>query len=351
MTMKILKDGEGFSEKHFDRGFGFSGSAGDVSVHAHGRSARRSQDAARDSHLSQRGGKPKGYAEGGRVEHASPNPPNEMVTGGHHATPPDGHSKFAEGGSMHMGHHVHPHGHEVVRVEHHHDGAVVHHHAHGGYTMHHRDGHMTHHGRDGAPVHHEADGGSFMPEPDTEDGGAREPTEQPGMPAWGEGHEGHTMAHPHGHHVVEVEHVGDGEIHHHAHGGYTHHHGDGSVTHHDMQGMIARGIHEHENHEHHGEHTDIKVARGGMPVPHVRLPRAMKASELRPHSPIGMPRGNVNNPPRNPMHTPSMRNTMEGGQMGMGVEPSAEPDMAGSDQGIPQLKRGGGAHGMKKHKK
>lgn len=71
-------------------------------------------------------------------------------------------------------------------------------------------------------------------------------------------------------------------------------------------------------------------ARGGK----VRLPGKMKPAIAKQHSPI-------NTPPRNPNITVTPRNTMPGGQMAYGVQPSAEPDRAGTTQGIRQLRGGG----------
>lgn len=73
-----------------------------------------------------------------------------------------------------------------------------------------------------------------------------------------------------------------------------------------------------------------KYAGGGR----ARLPTGMKATAMQRHSPI-------NTPPRNPTKTVTPRNIMPGGAMAYGVQPSAEPAQAGSEQGIPQLKDGG----------
>ena len=259
---------------------------------------------------------------------------------------------YATGGQVHH----HPHGHHVVRSERHASGGIVHHHAHGGMSIEHPDGHMTHHHHDGSPVHHAARGGEM------------------------------THVHPHGHHVVHVEHHADGRIvHHHEHGGHTVHHVDGRITHHHEDGapvhagavhhgveghhdteseyvhrarggrmaegghakhrdgdlaqdkaMIKKAFRQHENAEHHGEHEDLTLARGGLAGHRVSLPRGMKPEVARHHSPIDMP-------PRNPNLTTTPRNQMSGGVMPYGVEPSAEPDQAGAGQGIPQLRRGGRA--------
>ena len=305
MAIKHIADGADFE---FDRSFGFHGSANTSS-----------------QPTPQRGGAP-------------PFTGNEPTRGPKHMVEPV--DNYAHGGGVHP--HHHPHGHQVHHVEHAEGGTIEHHH-HGGFTMHHHDGNVTHHHHDGSEVSHMAHGGHA-----------------------------HHM-HPHGHHVTHVEHrAHDGAvIHHHEHGGHTVHHADGRVTHHHADGapvhshmahgggiehmhdpegeyvhrarggdvaedkaMVAKGIRQHENHEHGGEHTDLHLARGGRAV---RLPRGMKPMAERPHSPI-------NTPPRNPNMSTTPRNAMPAGQMGYGVQPSAEPDNAGSDQGIPQLRRGGRAH-------
>jgi len=104
--------------------------------------------------------------------------------------------------------------------------------------------------------------------------------------------------------------------------------------------LIKRMMNEHERAE--GEpmrkadggmvdgSSDDGMARGGR----TRLPRGMKPPAMQTHSPI-------NTPPRNPTKTVTPRNIMPGGAMAYGVQPSSEPDAAGTDQGIPQLKNGG----------
>ncbi len=150
-------------------------------------------------------------------------------------------------------------------------------------------------------------------------------------------HEGHHM-HPHGHHVTHVEHGEHGVIMHHAHGGMTVHHHDGHVTHHHHDGSEAHHA-EGGSHEGPGEGTYLeeKARGGGMPGMRPHLPRGMQPKAERMHSPI-------NTPPRPPSRNPTARNSMPGDAMPYGVEPSAEPDMAGSGQGIPQLHKGGKSH-------
>lgn len=303
--------GEFFSPEHnaTHRSFGFHGSAneagpaptrGGAPPYASSEPTRGSKMRAEPTEMGEQA--PGDYARGGHVEH-------------------------------------HPHGHQVVHSERREDGSTIHHHAHGGMTVHHADGHMTHHHHDGSPVH-AAHGGGMQ-----------------------------SHMHPHGHHVVHVEHHADGRIiHHHAHGGHTvhhkdgrltHHHGDGAPVHaahagmehmHDAEGeyvhrakgsdmaqdkaMIKKAFVQHEDAEHHGEHEDLHLARGGMASHRTSLPHGMKPKMASHHSP-------VNTPPRNPNLTTTPRNMMPAGQMGYGVEPSAEPDVAGSTQGIPQMNSGG----------
>ena len=294
MGIKHIPDGQDFSSKDFaDSGFGFSGSSQGYDKHP-----------------------------------VSPPYAGTSPTSGPH-TSQETTPNYAHGG------HVHPHGHEVMRVEHHPDGRVVHHHKHGGHTVHHSDGHITHHTHDGSPAHHMAGGSAHT-----------------------YAHGSSVHSHPHGHHVTHVETMRDGgEMHHHAHGGHSIHHADGRVTHHDARGghighgdpdaaqdraMVSKGVHQHEAHMHKGEHeTDLHLARGGM----ANLP-GMGMRHKKPHKPK-LPGGALNEgsalnrPPRNPQNTTTPRNAMPGGQMGMGVEPSAEPDVAGSEQGIPQMSHGG----------
>jgi hypothetical protein len=98
--------------------------------------------------------------------------------------------------------------------------------------------------------------------------------------------------------------------------------------------MIKSAFRQHDEHEHDGAHEDIKLARGGALHMNVPLPRGMKPHVARHMSPI-------ETPPRNPNLTTTPRNEFAGGQMPYGVEPSAEPDQAGSEQDIPQMARGG----------
>jgi hypothetical protein len=214
------------------------------------------------------------------------------------------------GGDYARGGAVHPHGGHMVREEMRADGGRVCHMSHGGMTVEHQDGHITHHNHDGSEAYAEG----------------------------GEASMG--QMHPHGHGVTRVDHRADGAVvHHHDHGGHTVHHADGRITHHLADGRPAsmamggiEGMHDSSEYVHR--------ARGGFAGDPVRVPRSMKPMASRHRSPIGsdMP---INKPPRNPTLTTSPHNAMPGGQMAYGVQPSAEPDMAGSEQGIPQMKRGG----------
>lgn len=284
MAIKHLPDGQDFSASDFSKDFGFHGSA-----------------------EGGKGGTPP-YAQEGPTR-GPKNVPEPMEMGG---------GDYAKGGG------VHPHG-DCPRgePEMHAGGGHIVHHEHGGHSIHHPDGHVSHHHHDGSEAKHMAHGG------------------------------GAHHVHPHGHNVVEVEKMSDGRIiHHHAHGGHTVHHRDGHISHHHEDGspamaegggMGAVGMHSDSSTyvgggaaEHHARHGETHMAMGG----HARLPRAMTPRAERRHSPIG--NGSpVEKPPRNPNMSTSPRNSMPGGQMGYGVEPSAEPDQAGSEQGIPQMKHGG----------
>jgi hypothetical protein len=321
MAAKYLPDGQDFGShpSHFSKDFGFSGSS---EPYANGATP----------HTSDRG-KPKNAK-------TPPNPDRPFPTGPTHGMDSSGgdeqeasHNDMGDPAMAHGGH-MHPHGHHVVRTEHRHDGARVEHHAHGGMTVHHHDGRVSHHHHDGSEAH-EAHGGM----------------------------ESHV--HPHGHHVTHVQHHADGRVvHHHSHGGHSVHHPDGRITHHHDDGspvhmahgghegyhdpesefvhrakggmademqdkkMIKKAFREHDEHMHEGKRESIHLAQGGMPPAGGMMPRHQ------------MP---VNRPPRNPQRSVSPRNAMPGGQMGYGVEPSAEPDMAGTEQGMPQLSHGGRA--------
>lgn len=274
MTVRHLKPGEDFGPEHFaETGFGFTSSA--------------KGGAAKPTHGSKSVAEPKEEGE---------------------SAPGD----YAKGG------HVHPHGHHIVRVAHEEDGRVVMHHAHGGHSVTHMDGMITHHHHDGSPV----DGGGMGPQGREEmhdeseyahNGMARDvPTRDA------------SRASPNN--IRPEDSSND-----YAKGGRSR---DPDAA--EDKAMIKKGISQHENHEHGGEHTDLKLAGGGG-FPHMRprLGPAMRPKAEKMHSPI-------NTAPRNPGRTTTPRNAMPGGQLGYGVEPSAEPDQAGADQtGIPQMRRGG----------
>lgn len=289
MAIKHLRDGEDFSAAggHFSRDFGFSGSA-------EGESGPKS---------------------------ASPPFAQEGPTRGpkHVAEPVE-----AGGGDYARGGHVHPHG-DCPRggPEAHASGGHIVHHHHGGHSIHHPDGHVTHHLHDGAEARPLAHGGEAM-----------------------------SHMHPHGHHVVRVEQHSDGRvIHHHSHGGHSVHHPDGHISHHHEDGtpamaegggMAAVGMHSDSSTYVGGNRRDgggEGYAMGGR----TRIPRSFTPVAERHRSPI-------ETPPRNPTKTTSPRNDMPGGQMGYGVQPSAEPDVAGSEEGIPQMKHGG-RHKHREHEK
>lgn len=143
--------------------------------------------------------------------------------------------------------------------------------------------------------------------------------------------------HPDGHQIVRVEADGNGgAVHHHAHGGFTVHHMDGQITHHAAGGAVAGGSADTF------AGGGAMMRKGGKMHGHKpKMPMAKKAAPVRMAG-IDTPE---NKPPRNPTQSTSPRNAMPGGQMAYGVEPSDEPDVAGADQGIPQMSRGG-RHGI-----
>ena len=298
MAVRHMRDGEDFfdgsGEKFAEmKDFGFGASVNKPTMES-GRSNK--------SNVSRPGGaEPENFAKGGAMHGSS-----------EHGDVPG----YAEGGV------AHPLGNDVVQVEQKEDGSTIHHHSHGGFTIHHPMGGISHHMADGTP----AIGGI------TSDG-------TPPM-----AHGGH-VKHPHGDSVHgEMRRADGGRVQCHAHGGMTIHHPDGHVSHHDANGMplthgegaamIKSGFRQHENAEHGGEHEEMKLAGGGMVGHRAHLPRDMKPKAARPSSPI-------NTPPRNPTRSITPKNIMAGGVEPYGVQPSSEPDMAGSDQGIPQLRKGG----------
>ena len=338
--MRDVPPGEDFfdakhSQMHGD--FGFSGSIKQKESGGHppfgGNKPTRMSGAAEE----------KGdYASGGKVRGGSPPFAGDKDTfGSKHVAEPmeeNGGGADARGGS------THPHGEDIVREEMHASGGKICHMAHGGYTSHHPDGRTTHHNVFGDEMEGMSTGGEYA----------------------GSGHH----LHPHGHSVVRVEQELSGAvIHHHAHGGKSVHHADGRITHHGMDGtpahmmrggiehmhdeseyvhrarggraeeksMIRSAFKQHDMHEHDGAKEHLELARGGRSQ---KLPRGMKEPGMRVHSPIGdeMP---VNRPPRFGRNSTTPRNDMPGGQMAYGVEPGSEPDVAGSEQGIPQLRKGG----------
>lgn len=217
------------------------------------------------------------------------------TNGGKHESAPMevGGGSYAHGGMTH-GHH--PHGHEPVgEMKPLAMGGMCQHHAHGGHTVHHADGRMTHHHADGSPVRH------------------------------------HAMARGGG---VEGMHDSEGEYVHRGHGAPTF----GTEDHQSVGGEFEP-IHPDSPDTTAPHHTE-GYARGGFAGHRASLPRDMKPMAERHHSPI-------DTPPRNPNTTKTPRNAMPGGQMAMGVQPSSEPDQAGADQGIPQMRHGGGHHKRK----
>lgn len=258
---------------------------------------------------------------------------DEPTAGPNHGQQVGG-GNYAHGGAAHHAHggmpHMHPHGHEPIgEMMPHAMGGMCQRHAHGGMTVHHSDGRQTHHMFDGSPVpmhgmrhggHHMAEGGMVAEGNQTYERAGH------GAPPYG------TEMHPSEGGQFDAIHPdspptansnsGPG----YAKGGDAH-----------EKGLIKKAFREHDHHMHDGHSETIKLAGGGM---RPSLPRGMRPVAARHHSEIGneMP---INKPPRNPNHTMSPRGEMPGGVMGYGNQPSAEPDDAGSEQGISGMRKGG----------
>lgn len=218
----------------------------------------------------------------------SPDVPTKGPNSGMETTP-----QFAKGGD------VHPQGHQVSHTEDHGDGSFTAYHKHGGFTHHHANGGVTHH--DAMGMQMKARGGAAFD--------------------------------PHNSHMHD-----ESEVAHRAQGGMigdTAHTfaGGGDVA--QDKAMVKKGIRQHEEHDHKGEpRTDIELARGGR---HPRLPRNMRPHAAHAH-PIGEEKPAFNRPPRNPMQSTTPKNSMPGGVMPYGVEPSDEPEMPAAGGG---MRRGG----------
>lgn len=288
-------DGE-FNESHFSKDFGFKGSA----EPPRGRYAK-------GGHVTKIR---QPYADGGPVmgDPIDPsNPDPGMAKGGHvpgrrpmpmDAAEPDADDMPPRPGGRH------PDGQHIVRTEPMAGGGAICHHAHGGRTVVNADG-TSQHFSAGGPV----EGGSF---PD-------EPTSEP----------------------RQLEADGTGF----ARGGRSrlasgNDLNDPMDSNPDLTRRIrqlpqrADGMDTDPRTTDASRSVDDGYSKGGR----ARLAPSMRPKVMQRHSPIG----NVNHAPRNPMSTVSPSNDMPGGQMGYGVQPGAEPDMAGSEQGVPQMKRGGG---------
>ena len=290
-------DGD-FGAEHFSRDFGFHGSSEGAEMPKMARGGHH--EGHKRHHYAKGGGvdenaggvkdkESRGYGlEDHDMGYPEKGGTDRELNGGHED------AAFAMGGHM-----EHPHGHRIVHTEVRPNGTKVHHHDHGGHSVEHVHGGMTHHMHDGTPLHHMAHGGM-----------------------------------EHRHDSSEYVHrARGGHEEHRAHGGHMEHRARGG--HHpderEDKAMIEKAFREHDKDLHHGEHEELHLARGGA---HVPLPHGMRLPQARHHSPI-------NTPPRNPNMTTTPKNDMAGGQMAYGNQPSAEPDEAGADQGIPQMRRGG----------
>lgn len=278
MAIKHI-DGD-FQPHHFGKDFGFSGSAGPDSPdtrgpkHApepmeegggdynRGGRMKRNEGMMKD-HMMRRGGHEEHRAGGGHmVEHPDGRVTHHHEDGGHHTVHPDGRVEHHHADGGHMV--VHP------------DGRTIHHHAHGGHTVHHHDGRREEHHADGGTTYHHLDGSV-------------------------EHHDG-----------SEYAHRGAGREEGYARGG---HHEDPDSA--QDKAMIKKAFRQHENAEHHGEHEELHLARGGVPNERPRFPRSMKPHVEGLHTPI-------NRAPRNPKVSRSQPNMMPAGEMAYGVQPSDE---------------------------
>ncbi len=289
MAIRHIKDGADFQ---YDRSFGFHGSAEGSTQGPDHHPVKPPFAGGKDTSEPKRKSEPEevgggDYAHGGRTHRAGGGPMDAP-----HDPPMGGMSE-------------HPHGHEPMgKMTPHAMGGMCQHHAHGGITVHHPDGRMTHHNFDGSPAgmrhggHHMAGGGSV---------------EGQDMQMVNEANQVYSRA---GHGAEPFGTESDP-----SQGGQF------SEIHPDSPDTSGPGMSE-------------KYARGGFTGDRPSLPRGMKPHAARRHSEIGseMP---MNKPPSNPNLSTGPRNTMPGGKMGLGVEPSAEPDMAGSEQGITGMKHGG----------
>jgi hypothetical protein len=299
MGIKHIPDGQDFGPEHFSKDFGFHGSANGPDFpdtrgpkhvaepdeegggdYARGGKMHRNKGMM-EEHMMRRGGHEEHRAHGGHTVHH----PDGRIThhhedGGHHTIHPDGRVEH---------HHAHG-GHSVV----HPDGRIIHHHAHGGHTEHHPDGkRIEHHADGGRTVHH--------------------------ISGEVEHHDGSTYVGRHGMHEEGY-----------AHGG---HHEDPDAA--QDKAMIKKAFRQHENAEHHGEHEELHLARGGVPNERPRFPRSMRPRAESLHSPI-------NTPPRNPKTSRTQPNMMPGGEMAYGVQPSDEAGgMAGPDESMTSMAHGG----------
>jgi len=362
-----LKDGEDFGPSHFSKDFGFHGSSSGVGPGKHHSKATHLPERQSPSDLSAKHVSPgdNTYRKGGEVGHAHPHGHHVVevehhedgsVThhhahGGmthHHA---DGHISHhhAHGGEIsahegHQGHHgghssvhAHPHGHHVTHVESLHDGSEVHHHSHGGYTIHHAHGGVSHHGAHGETAGNGQAGHARHTEAEYMPKGKNGGFEDEDQYTEYEAHEAKLRkgGQPkHGKHPFQTEEAYDDGEEHEAMSGKGSYARGGHAGHPDYaedKAMIEKGFRQHDEHMHGGKHEQIHLARGG-------LPPALRAGK----PPIGQA-------PR-PSRQVTPRQAVPLGGAPMGVEPSAEPNAAGSEQGIPQLRKGGQAHHKKHHR-
>ena len=215
-------------------------------------------------------------------------------------------SRYAEGGHLPAMPHVEAHA-DGSHTVHHSDGRRTVHHAEGGHSIYHSDGkvehhqgstHVTHH-PDGSVERHQHEPGYAMGGPTMPARPMAPAATAPVMPA---------QANP----VVRA-------VRGYAEGGHV----DPDAA--EDKALVRKGVRQHENQEHGGEHADLKLARGGM-VPHKRSRRGGMA---------------MNSPATTPERTTTPHNATAGGQIPYGVQPDSNPDISDNDGALTQMSRGG----------
>lgn len=297
-------DGDGFSKM---RDFGFSGSIDGPKKPAQSSTPKPSSSTPAP--------KAKAPAGDSGVTKGHTNPITSME-GFSNKTPANG--GYEDGGA------VHPHGHAVLRVEPGEAGSVTQHHEHGGYSIYDATGGVTHYSADGG----EASGGD---QPTNRDGGS-------------------VNAHPHGHAVTHTERMNDREIMRHSHGGFTAQYDDGRPpTHHDADGTPVYHAGASSDYRRGGAVKGHKAHKGTGHKPNKTSMPLQQPLPVAQAAPAPAPKARKasaepsNQPPRDPLRSPSPTNQMPGGVEPYGVQPSAEPDVSQGTPGGAPMKKGGKA--------